>query len=164
VGVTRTIATNPHVAFVVDEDPVVRLRPLVALTGSAPGLNEVSFRVELENRRCAFTALTGRRVELCASLVVVQGRGTAMNDPDVVALVHPDPDGGAEEPMIRQRLRPEWVNLEARRPHHTAAILRGDRSLQHDVGYQEPTQDRREDRTNQPIPSRHIVLLVRARA
>src|SRR6266571_2622928 len=36
VGVLRAVAADPHVALVVDKNPVVRLRPLVALCRAAP--------------------------------------------------------------------------------------------------------------------------------
>src|SRR5690606_19897879 len=35
-----------------------------------------------------------------------------MQDPDMVAGVDRDTDGRAEHPVVRQRLRPEWIDLE----------------------------------------------------
>ena len=45
-----------------------------------------------------------------------------MDDPDVIALVHRDADRRAEHPMVRQRLRPERIDLEVRRLHRVAAL------------------------------------------
>ena len=39
----------------------------------------------------------------------------AVDDPDVVARVDRDADRRAEHPVVRQRLRPERIDLEARR-------------------------------------------------
>ena len=38
-----------------------------------------------------------------------------MDDPDVVLVVDPDADRHAEQPAVRQRLRPQRIDLEARR-------------------------------------------------
>ena len=38
-----------------------------------------------------------------------------MDDPDVIAFVHPDADRVTQQPVIRQRFGPERIDLEARR-------------------------------------------------
>ena len=45
------VAANPDVALVVDEDSVIRLRPVVAFAGTAPVADEIARLVELEHRR-----------------------------------------------------------------------------------------------------------------
>src|SRR5205807_7121313 len=56
------IAADPDVPFVIDGDAMVRLRPVVALTGSAPMPNQIAILVKLENRRRRGAALRARRV------------------------------------------------------------------------------------------------------
>ena len=46
-------------------------------------------------------------------LVRVQVAGAGVDDPDVVLLVDPDADRQAEHPVVRQRLGPERIDLEA---------------------------------------------------
>ncbi len=48
-----------------------------------------------------------------------------MDNPDVIALVDRDTDGRPDHPMIGQRLRPQWIDLEDRPPRQ-ALGLRGD--------------------------------------
>ncbi|MBN9554766.1 MAG: hypothetical protein J0H61_08850 [Alphaproteobacteria bacterium] len=47
----------------------------------------------------------------------------AMDDPDIVVLVHVQPDGVAHQPMVGQRLGPERIDLEFR--HHDVAGILG---------------------------------------
>ena len=107
------VAADPDVALVVDEDAVVRVGPFVALARSAPVPQQVARLVELEDRRRARAALT--RLHLERLFVVAERRRAAMDDPDVIVGVHPDADRGAENPVIRQRLRPQRVHFEPRR-------------------------------------------------
>ncbi len=85
----------------------------------APGppqwLDECAGLIELEHRRRRKTALVGgRRVRGRAHLRSrVERVGAAVDDPDVVLRVDRDAGDRAEEPVIRQRLGPERVDLEA---------------------------------------------------
>jgi len=115
VGVFCPVAADPDVALVVDENPVVRLRPLVTRAGSAPVPQQIALLVELEHRRRRTAALAGGRVQLRALLHIGKGRRAAMNDPDVVLVVRPHAYGHAEQPMIRQGLRPQRIDFENRR-------------------------------------------------
>ena len=93
---------------------MIRLRPLVALSRSAPVPQQVARLIELKDRRGRAAALGDGRIEFEPSFVVVQPPRAAMNDPDVVLLIDPHSDGPAEQPVIRQRLRPQRVDLEHR--------------------------------------------------
>ena len=57
--------------------------------------------------------LRERRIERGGNLV--RREVAAVHDPDVVIRVDRDPDSRAEQPVVRQRLRPERVDLEQRR-------------------------------------------------
>ena len=104
VRIFHAVAADPHIALVVDVDAVIGFRPLVALPRTAPGPDQVSGGIEHEHRRCTAAALA--HLELQGLFVVVERGRAAMNDPHVVLLVDPYPDGRPEQPMIRQRLRP----------------------------------------------------------
>ena len=51
LGIVRAVSADPHVAFVVDRDAVIRFGPLVALSRTAPVADQVARLIELENRR-----------------------------------------------------------------------------------------------------------------
>ena len=118
------VAADPDVALVVDRDAVIRGRPLVAFTRSAPVADEIAFRIELEHGRRAGAALAGRRIQLEALLVVAERRRSAMDDPDVIALIDRHADRRSEDPMIGQRLGPERIDFEVRRLNRVAALPR----------------------------------------
>src|SRR5262249_9733382 len=90
--VLLAVAADPYVTLVVDVDAMIRLRPLVARSRTAPRTHQIALRIEDQYRRSRAAAFGDRRVELGAPLVVVQPARTAMNDPDVVLLVDPDAD------------------------------------------------------------------------
>jgi hypothetical protein len=137
------VAADPDVALVVDEDSVVRLGPVVAFAGTAPGADEVACFIELENRRRRLAALrldhtsppfwTGR----IGSVVVLHGfeRGLSMHDPDMVIGIHADADRIANQPVVGQRLRPHGIHLESRR--HYGRSLHPGHSVQHKRGNSE---------------------------
>src|SRR5207249_5355841 len=81
VAVVGTVAADPDVAFAVGRDAVVAARPVVALTRSAPGLHEVAFRIELENRRRGNAALRRRWILGRIHFLGLERR-TAVNDVD----------------------------------------------------------------------------------
>ena len=68
----------------------------------------------------------GRPLRVAAFRHDVQARVAAMHDPDVVLRVDGHADRLAEHPVIRQRLRPERIDLEGRRLHAGGALGRGD--------------------------------------
>jgi hypothetical protein len=135
---------SASVAFVVDVDAVVGLGPLVALSRATPGFDEISGRIEREHRRRS--AATFAYLELQRLFVIVERGRTAMNDPDIVLIVHPDPDGRSEQPVIRQRLRPKRVDLERRRLD--SAPLRIHPALQYRLPYRKREDKRENSRAN----------------
>ena len=60
-----------------------------------------------------------------------------MDDPDVILVVDPDADRHAEQPAVRQRLRPQRIDLEARRLH-PVLLLRLRLVLKHGLPDTEP--------------------------
>src|SRR5689334_7298599 len=51
LSVVCAVAANPDIAFVIDGDSVIRLGPLITLTGSSPMSDQISRLIELEDRR-----------------------------------------------------------------------------------------------------------------
>ncbi len=115
VGVSLAVAAEPHVALVVDVDAVSPFRPFVARSRAAPVPEQVARLIELEDGRGRTAALGDGRIQLEPLFVGMQPPRTAMNDPDVVLLIDPHSDGPAEQPMVRQGLRPQRIHLEHRR-------------------------------------------------
>ena len=111
--VLRPVAGEPDEVLGVDVDAVLGLRPLVAGAGAAP----VAQRGCPHGRRPAPAGRrrsTGRRRVAGGEHLALLERGGAVDDPDVVAAVHGDARDLAEDPVVRQRLRPEGVDLEGR--------------------------------------------------
>src|SRR5262249_11151460 len=71
LAVLLAVAADPDEALVVDAHTVLVLRPIVAGSGTAPGLHQLAVLVELHDRRGWCTALTGGRVERRRPLVAV---------------------------------------------------------------------------------------------
>ena len=113
VRVARAVAADPDVARVIDEDAVIRRGPVEALAGSAPATDDGTGLVEDDHRRRRLAALGD--LELEAAFVVVEIGRTAVDEPHVVLRVDVHADRHAEQPVIRQRLRPERIDLEPRR-------------------------------------------------
>src|SRR5207302_9629624 len=92
------VAADPHVAFVIYEDPMIRIWPVVAFAGAAPVADEVALFIELENRRSGHAALRGGRLRRSVDfhrLVSI----LAVHNPDVVLSIHRHSDGRALDPM-----------------------------------------------------------------
>ena len=88
--------------------------PLVAVTRAAPVAQQIAVDVELHDGRCRLAAFGLGRVLLRSLLVVHQRRG-AMENPDVAVRGGRDPGHLTENPVFRERLRPERLGLERRR-------------------------------------------------
>ena len=131
-------------------DAVVRRRPLVAFTRPTPVAHEIAFRIELEHRRRAGTAFAGRRLQLEPLLVVAERRGSAMDDPDVIALVDRHTDRRSEDPMIGQRLGPERIHLEVRSLTAVAVLTRQLPRHQH------PSRGEHDQDENKPAVRQHL--------
>src|SRR5262249_2986278 len=95
-----------------DADAVLVLRPVVTLAGTAPSLEQVTFAIELHDRGRRATAFGGRRIER-QRLLVVGKRPGALDHPDMILRVNGDARGLAHDPVVRQRLGPRGVDLEA---------------------------------------------------
>src|SRR5207248_3495126 len=111
---SAAVPANPDVAFVVDGDAVIRVGPVVALARSTPVADQVAGGVELENRRRRSAALRGRRRGRGVDLAGLEG-SRAMDDPHVILCVDRNADRLTENPFVRQRLRPQRIDFEARR-------------------------------------------------
>ena len=115
--VAGAVPADPDEALVIYEDPVVGLGPGVSLVHLSrrrpPGLDDVAVEVKRENgrrRKAAFGApLHPARFST--------GEVLAVDHPDHIAVVHPEADRAAQEPMVGKGLRPEGVYLEHRGLH-----------------------------------------------
>ena len=121
VGVITAVAADPQVIHVVHGDPVVRRRPVVTVTGATPRADEVALLIELEDVRRRNAALTRGRIRHRTDLRDLVERVLPMNDPDVVLGIDRHADDPAEDPVVRQRLRPQRIHLEHR--HTVSRIL-----------------------------------------
>ena len=85
-------AGDPHIVLIVDVNPVLQLWPFIAVARTAPGRDDASVLIELENRRS--------RLPERSRFVRLQRRGT-MRDPDVIVTVHGDAHNCAYQPVVR---------------------------------------------------------------
>src|SRR6266508_3151402 len=79
VGVVRAVAADPDIAFVIYGDPVVRLRPFVALSRTTPVPDQIAGLIEFENWRGLRAAGAGL---LIRGGFIRRERVGPMNDPD----------------------------------------------------------------------------------
>ena len=84
--------------------------------------DQIARLVEHQHRRRGDAASHRRRVALGSSLALVERAGP-MDDPDAIEAVGPDAGDLAEEPVVRQRLRPEWIDLELRHRGFCGRVL-----------------------------------------
>src|SRR6267378_5949804 len=138
LGVAFAVAAQPHVALVIDVDPVRPFRPLVARSRTAPGPHQVAGLIEHQYGRGGTAALGDGRILFEPLFVDVQPSRAAMDHPDMVLLVDPHPDGPAEQPVIRQGLRPQRVHFEHRRLDGGS---RGARSVEKSLAGSERDED-----------------------
>src|SRR5216683_4174415 len=115
LGIRATaVAADPHVAFVIYGDAMVRIRPIVTSARATPVPDEVAFFIELKNGRSRNAALRSGRFRSGVNFHGFVGI-RAMDNPDVVLGVHGYADGHALDPMVGKRLRPEGVHFKLRR-------------------------------------------------
>src|SRR5262249_48966451 len=127
VSVVRSIPADPDITLVINGDPVVRLRPFVALPRTAPVPDQVTGLIELENGRRLRATCAGLRI---SGGFIRRERVGPMNNPDVVLSVNPHADGHPDVPVVRQRLRPHRIDFEPGRHDH-GFPLNGRHLLQH---------------------------------
>ena len=110
-------------------------------------------------RRREAALLRQRRVEGSRNLVVPEV--AAVHDPDVVVGIDRDPDRGAEQPVVGQRLRPERVHLERRRAFAGGRPRLGSLRLHARNGPATARHGEREERHHHHTPElpRHVCLL-----
>src|SRR6202035_221208 len=75
---------------------------------------EIALRIELQNGRGRSAALSDRRVCRGVEFAGFE-RALPMNDPDMILGIHRYADRHAHDPMVRQRLGPQWIHLDPRR-------------------------------------------------
>ena len=116
-------------------------RPSVVRSRPAPRLQQRAVRVELQHRRRRHATRRARRRQRRAFFVVGE-RLRALHDPHVIVTIDRDAGRLADEPPVRQRLRPCGIHLElrgARRRvrqdgvdgHDRGARVRGDGERRH---------------------------------
>ena len=96
-------AAEPDIVSIVYMNAVLELRPLVPGCWTAPKRDEGSLCVEFKDGR--------RGLPDRSCLVRLQRRWT-MRDPDVIAPIDCDADDRADEPVVRQRPRPERIDAK----------------------------------------------------
>src|SRR5262249_16471858 len=94
-----SISANPDVAFVVDGDPMVRIRPVITLCRTAPTRDQIAFLIELQYGRCRCATLCDRRIRCRVHLAWLK-RACAVDDPNVVLSVYRNADGLTKDPVI----------------------------------------------------------------
>ena len=107
------IAADPDETAVVDFDAVLAADPFIAFAGPAQEARRLAVGIELQHRRRRHAAFRARRIERCA-LFVVGERARALDDPDMSLAVDGDAADLADDPVVRQRLRPGGVDREGR--------------------------------------------------
>ena len=111
-GAKVMIAADPDEARCIHADAVFILRPVIALAGAAPGLDQIAFAIELHDRRRWAAAFGGRRIK-GQRLLVIGERSGALYHPDMILRVHSDARGLTHYPVIWQRRGPCGVDLKA---------------------------------------------------
>ena len=132
-------------------------RPDISLRGAAPGVDQVAFGIELENRRCSRAAFPGRGFGIEAGFGTGGERWeSTVDDEHVILRIDSHADGRAKDPVVRERFGPEGVHLEGRRIHRLA--LGG---FQHGLANAECQNDRNQRSSeNQRARVLHSTLLV----
>ncbi len=102
--VRTAIAADPNIALIVDENPVVGVRPLETFARSAPVVQEIALRIEFEDRWSAGAAFAGLQLERL--FIVGKRRGAAMDDPDVVVWFDENANRHSQNPVVRHRFGP----------------------------------------------------------
>ena len=112
--VLLAVAGEPDEIVVVDEDTVLALGPLVARARAAPVTDQVAGLVEQQHRRRGDAAPGLGRILLGGALARRE-RARPMHHPDAVIFVGGEAGDLSEDPVVRQGLGPERVDLELRR-------------------------------------------------
>src|SRR5215831_3464492 len=113
LAIRLTAAGEPDEIVVVDENTMLRLRPFIAGTRTAPRTHEVAGLVKYEHgwRRDAAPGRT--RILLGCPLSLGQ-RIRALDDPDAIKPIDRDAGDLTKDPVVRKRLRPQCIDLKLR--------------------------------------------------
>jgi len=121
--VAAAVPGEPDVVVVIDEDPVLVVRPLASLCsnafrgeepriiGTTPRTKEIAVPIELHDRRGAVAAIGPPGL---SSGLVFGERSGALDDPDAIVPIDGHARDLADEPPVRQRLRPLPIHGECR--------------------------------------------------
>src|SRR5262245_49795150 len=117
-AVLRPRPSYPHESFRVGNHGLKRRRPLRDEARAAPCMDDVAFLVELDqlgSSHAAFDAF------VASTDLIAFGGLSAIQEPDVIHVIHMDAGDLLHAPAIGQRLGPERIDLEDRR----AALVDG---------------------------------------
>ena len=76
-------------------------------------MQQIALLIELQHRRRGGATLRGLRSG-GGVLFTRFERSGAMNDPDVILVIHRDADGLAHDPVVGQRLGPQRIHFKSR--------------------------------------------------
>ena len=113
-AVLRRGAGDPDEALRVGDHRLQRGGPQRVMVGIAPGVHHVALRVQLDDLGAQHAA-QAVAVDVAADLVRL-GSAIAVDEPDVVHVIHMDPGDLLHAPAVGERLRPERIHLVERRP------------------------------------------------
>src|SRR5207247_1084455 len=99
------ISADPDIAFVVDGHSVLGIGPIITFGFAAEVPDEITFLIELKNRRGGSAAHRYRRVRRGVQFAHLK-RALPMDDPDMILAIDGYADRLTQDPMIGQRLRP----------------------------------------------------------
>jgi hypothetical protein len=112
VIVACAFARHPDVALVIDEETMNLLRPVVALTRTAPAFNVVPIGVELDDRRRRHATFGLWRIGSRAAHVGTES-AAILRDPHMILRIDSYPADRPKEKLLRH-LRPERIDFEHR--------------------------------------------------
>ena len=108
------IAGNPDVSGMVDEDAVLRIRPVIALARAAPGFEKIALGIKHKNRRRGNAAFRSRR-SLRRAEIILRVRARTLQHPDVVLPIDGHSADLPHDPIVGQLFWPGGVDLIRRR-------------------------------------------------
>src|SRR6516165_722904 len=117
------LPAKPYEIVVVDENSMLALRPLEAFPGAAPVAEQIAGLVEYQYRRRGNAAL-GFGWVLLGRALAWRERGRPVHDPDAVMPVGGDAGDLSQNPFVRQRLRPERIDLKLRQRSSAVGMRR----------------------------------------
>ena len=113
-AVLRRGAGDPDEALRIGDHRLQRGGPERVMVGIAPGVHHVALRIQLDDFGAQHAAQPVA-VDVAADLVRLGGP-VAVDEPDVVHVIHMDPGDLLHAPPVWERLRPERVHPVERRP------------------------------------------------